>query len=179
MFSWRRPAEELWQNVVLRCRRTPVGMSSSWAQHSRCRTRAVKPPDSGTPGAIRRQKVGDGADERSRFLERCSWPRERAGTVGSREKVPGAAVPCSAASSTPWPSSWPFPPISDCCLGNLLQLFPGIWMCLFSKENKRKTHTVALGRAFLCRGVTWIIELLPLFKNLGASGDCMEHRSSW
>lgn len=171
MFSWQRPAEQLWQNVVLWCRRTPVRMSSSWAQHSCCGTRAMKPPDSGTPGSIR-----------------CWWKLKVPGAlrltwcVPGREPaplVPGAAVPCSAASSTPWPSSWPFPPISDCCLGNLLQLFPGIWMCLFSKENKRKTHTVALCRAFLCRGVTRIIELLPLFKNVCTSEDCMEHRSSW
>lgn len=53
------------------------------------------------------------------------------------------------------PCRGPFPLVSGCCLGNLLQLFPGIWICLFSKENKHNTHTEALGRAFLCKAVFW------------------------
>lgn len=44
-------------------------------------------------------------------LARC---RERAGTLRSQREGPsGLTLPCSAASSTPWQRSWPFPPISQ------------------------------------------------------------------
>lgn len=162
-------------------------MSPSQTQHSRCASAGKGEPSHG----IRVLREQSGARKSGMVLTKAwgywsfgaalACTRKRAGTVCSEGEGPGGlTLPRSAAFSAPWWRSWLFPPpISDCCLGNLLQLFPGTWICLFSKENKCKTHTGALGRAFLCGGLIWIVELLSLFENLSTSEDCVEHESSW
>lgn len=166
MLSWKAPAEGLWQEPLQRESSHGDGPRRSSKGKGRAKpgVRALR-ERSGVrkPGTVLAEVPGAG------MLPRCVL----------QSGPGGLTLPCSAALSAPWWRVWPFPLISDCCLGNLLQLFPGIWICLFSKENKRKTRAVALGRAFLGGRVISIVELLPFFQNLCTSDDCMEHKSSW
>jgi len=92
--------------------------------------RGEKAPCLGAPGVAGARRLGMGLTKAGgywSFEAILVCRRQRAGTVCSEEKVP-ACLLCPAVLCAPHHGGGlgPSPLISDGCLGNLLQLFPGI-----------------------------------------------------